>query len=468
MPEPIVSRPGLWDGASRGLAAMPAGPEDLAFCGLPPGLALGWREVFLKSLGRALGEHRELRLFLESCNRCGACMACCPYFLGTGDPQNLPAARLDLARTAVAGSGPVEEDLLLDWYTYFYQCSLCRNCALVCPLGLDVSQITRLCRQVMAEAGLAPKGVVSAVARYFQSGNTLGLDPEAWIGRCRRTEADLKRRTGQDIKCPVDEYKAQVLLIPAAADLVLGSQTFMGYAKAFHAAGVSWTTSTFALDADNPGLYLGYRHLRLIASRVIQAARELKPVMIMWGESGAGWAVARNFADTLSGPWAQEDYLEVRHPLNILEWTARLTGLGAFEGRFGKEANQDLVVTYHDPCHLARSAGLIRPPRQLIKASCRNVAEMPPGTIGVDTLCCGGGGGLCGPDFTGQRLAAFQPRARALARVVDEEQVNWVATACGECKIALREGAAHYQLPVKVGGVMELMGRALYPGGDAK
>ena len=46
----------------------------------------------------------------------------------------------------------------------------------------------------------------------------------------------------------------------------------------------------------NPGLFLGYRHLRLMMRRVRDAARELKPKLIIWGESGSGWMAARNLS----------------------------------------------------------------------------------------------------------------------------------------------------------------------------
>ena len=48
-------------------------------------------------------------------------------------------------------------------------------------------------------------------------------------------------------------------------------------------------------------------------------------------------------------------------------------------------------VTYHDPCYLARYNHITDPPRELIRATGCELVEMP--RHGVDTFCCGAGGG---------------------------------------------------------------------------
>ena len=51
-------------------------------------------------------------------------------------------------------------------------------------------------------------------------------------------------------------------------------------------------------------------------------------------------------------------------------------------------------MTYHDPCNLARSGGLIEEPREILRAAVNDFREMPDNTIRQNTFCCGGGGGL--------------------------------------------------------------------------
>ena len=414
--------PGVRPGASRELAAPLAGPAELSALQLPPELDPDWPALLLEGLDRAVRRSRALQVYMNSCTRCGACMRACPFFLGGGDPQNMPMARADLMRRVyhkylsaskwrrgAAPDMPRDEGLLYDWYAYFHQCSLCRACARACPLGIDTAQITLAAREVLAGIGMVPRPVARSALGLYRWGNSWGLSPGGWRSRASEAEQRLLALTGQNMRCQVDEPGCDVLLIPSSRDLMGAAQGFMAYAQLFHSTGVSWTTSTFINDTHNPGLFLGYRHLRLLARRVRDAARELRPKMIIWGESGSGWIVARNFSSTLAGPWEREEYLEVPSPLHILEWLSAMQRKGAFHGKLKKEVNDSKKITLHDPCFLARWSTMLQEPRDLLGACCNFFYELPPGKSGERTQCCGGGG-LYGREFQPVRMLGFKPR----------------------------------------------------------
>lgn len=49
-------------------------------------------------LGELLENNRALRVYLDSCVKCGAAPTSATTFMGTGDPKNMPVARQDLLR----------------------------------------------------------------------------------------------------------------------------------------------------------------------------------------------------------------------------------------------------------------------------------------------------------------------------------------------------------------------------------
>ncbi len=89
------------------------------------------------------------------------------------------------------------------------------------------------------------------------------------------------------------------------------------------------------------------------------------------------------------------------------------------------------AVTYHDPCYLARYAGVVRQPRAALKATGARVKEMPH--AGVDTFCCGGGGGH---SFFETRERINRIRAREALATGSKT----VCTACPYCMSMMEDG----------------------------
>jgi hypothetical protein len=58
-----------------------------------------WKEIIIAGMGTFLKKHRSFRLYLDICVRCGACADKCHYFIGSGDPKNMPVLRAELLRS---------------------------------------------------------------------------------------------------------------------------------------------------------------------------------------------------------------------------------------------------------------------------------------------------------------------------------------------------------------------------------
>ncbi|MFH0965074.1 MAG: 4Fe-4S dicluster domain-containing protein [Planctomycetota bacterium] len=464
-----MKAPRLKAGGSAGEVLRPAKKKDLEKLGLPTERPADWKAVALAKLEELVRTRRGLRIFMDDCVQCGACADKCPFFLGTGDPNNMPVGRAELFRKVyrrhftasgklfrgLADAEELSEETLQTWYTYFYQCSECRRCAVYCPYGIDTAEVTRAAREVLASVGLAPQYVTEVVAKVYDFGNNLGIPKAAWIDSCRFLEEEMKEETGLPIRIPVDEKGADVLLVPPSADLFANTNTMIGYAKIFHAAGISWTTSTYASEAGNFGLFLTEEHLRRCAQRIVDAARELGVARIVAGECGHGWRATGTLLRDLCGPL---DFLEDKNPLHIVEVTAGFLSAGRI--RLDASRGRSGIVTYHDPCNVARAGGLIEEPRILLRSAVRSFVEMPADTIRERTLCCGAGGGLLADELMGLRMKGARARVEAL-RVTG---AGTLATICAICKAQFPHVFSHYKLDVEVAGVTDLVAEALVMG----
>ncbi len=463
----VLRPPDIRERASADVKCWYSKPRDTRAIDLPTERVPDWQARGVAKLGELLERNKALRVFMDICVRCGACADKCQFYLGTGDPHNMPVARAELLRAVyrryftpmgrfmpqVANAADLDEEMLALWYTYFYQCSECRRCSVFCPYGIDTAEITIAAREIMAEIGVSTKYVTEVVAKVYETGNNLGIPPAAWKDNCEFLEEDLQEITGVPIKFPVDVQGAEVLLVPPSADNFANTDTMIGYAKLFHVLGISWTTSTYCNEGGNFGLFLNFANMKKVNNRILEAARMLRVKTIIWGECGHAWR-AGIFTPALSGPM---DAWDPPYPYHISQFTVDMLRRGALNGRIDKSANDPYLVTYHDPCNSARAGQLIEEPRAIIRACCNRFVEMPADTIREKTFCCGAGNGLLTDEIMPIRMAGGKPRALA----VKHTGANFLATVCAICKAQLPESMHYWGVPTEVGGVVQLLGNAL-------
>ena len=423
--------------------------------GFPGELVDDWQTKAIDKLGELLKSSRALQVYMDSCVKCGACTDKCHYFLGSGDPKNMPVARQDLLRQVyrryftlagkyfpwLVGAVDLTEDVLDDWYTYFHQCSQCRRCSVYCPYGIDTAEVSMAAREIMDHIGKGQKYCNEIIGKVHKIGNNLGLPEPALINTLEGLEEDIEEETGVKVRLPVNEKGADILLVTPSADFFAEPHVdgLIGYAKVFHQAGVSWTVSSYASEAANFAMFIGSQEqMQQIAQRIRKAAEDLGVKRIIFGECGHAWRVAYSFMNTLVGPF---DFLDQNYPIpqHICEFTYDLIEKG--ELTLDKSLNDHMTLTYHDSCNVARGSrmgdkpgGQFEIPRAIIKACCNNFHDMAADTIREGTYCCGGGGGLLTDDLIELRTKGASPRMQALQEVVEEHGVTHMAAICAICK----------------------------------
>ena len=457
--------PKLEVGAMAHAKSFVAAPEFQQALNFKGELQDGWEQEVIDHMGDLLGKYRSLQVYLDSCVKCGACTDKCHYYLGTKDPKNMPVARQDLLRKVyrryftfagkyfpkLVGATDLTREVLDDWYSYFHQCSQCRRCSVFCPYGIDTAEISMAAREIMDRIGLGQKYCNEIIGKVFRIGNNLGLPGPALEDTLEGLEEDVFDETGVEVKYPIDQKVAEILLVTPSADFFAEPHVdgLIGYGKVFHEAGVSWTLSSKASEAANFGMFIGsYENMRRISMRIREAALELGVKRIVFGECGHAWRVAYSFLNTLAGPF---DFLDPKYPVpqHILEFTWGEMQKGTLN--IDKSLNDDLVLTYHDSCNVARGSrmgtepgGQFTIPRNVIKAVCNNFVDMAPETIHEKTFCCGGGGGLLTDDLMELRVKGAKPRMDALQNVIEEHGVTNMAAICAICKAQFTKVLPYY------------------------
>ncbi len=475
------SIPALQPDATAHLKSFPAAPDHNTFLGFPGELVENWQDKAIEKMGDLLGKYRGFRVFMDACVKCGSCTDKCHYFQGTSDPKNMPVARQDLLRSVyrrhftlagkylpwLVGARDLTREVLDEWYNYFHQCSQCRRCSVFCPYGIDTAEVSMAAREIMDSIGYGQKYCNEILGKVQKVGNNLGLPGPALEATLEEFAEEISDETGCDVKIPLDVEGADVLLITPSADFFAEPHIdgLMGYAKVFHAAGISWTVSTYASEAANFSMFIGsYSNMKKVAERIRKAAIDLKVKRIVVGECGHAWRVAYSFWNTLTGvgsgaddPYAQQLQKQLDHSYPIPQHICELTWDLIQQNKltFDKSGNDHRTVTFHDSCNVARATrmgtepgGQFDIPRNVIKAVCNNYVDMDPDTIREVTYCCGGGGGLLTDDLMELRVKGALPRMEALKRVIDEDKVNAMAAICAICKAQFAKVMPYYGIPM--------------------
>lgn len=455
---------------------------------LPP----DWKQILLDGMKERLAKYRTFRLFMDICVRCGACADKCHFYLGSGDPKNMPVLRAELMRSiyrryftatgqlfgALAGTRELTEDVVKEWFYYFYQCTECRRCSVFCPYGIDTAEITMIGRELLNLIGCNINWVLEPAANCFRTGNHLGIQPHGFKDSLDFAAGELEEITGIHVDVPINRQGAEVLFVVPSADYFATPHyfTLLGYLALFQEIGLDYTFSAFASEGGNFGLFSSHELMKRLNAKVYEEARRLKVKWILGGECGHMWRVLHQYMDTMNGP---ADFLDVpvspvtgtrfdharsTKMLHICEFTADLIHHGILN--LDPRRNDKWRVTFHDSCNPSRAMGLLEEPRAILRRVCNHFFEMPENTIREQTFCCGSGAGLGTDENLEMRLRGGFPRANAVKYVKEQYGVNLLACICAIDKATLPTLMDYWVPGVEVAGVHELLGNALIMTGE--
>ncbi len=368
------------------------------------------------------------------CAYCGYCRAVCPTYAAVGWESCSPRGRIQLTRLLLGRTKGAP--LTASQMARLYHCTMCGHCTQVCPTRIDLREFWLAARAQAAQHDLSPQGVRAANENVERTGNVYAYQNDeraGWIEYMDDAPADLYQREQAEVVYFVgcsSSFSPRVQRIAESFVRVLTAADLC-----FTILGEGEVCCGFPLKVagmqDRVAALIEHNVARLRATGATTVVFTCPACRMMW----------------------QEEYAGHLPDVRLLHSTELLAELAAAQRLAFTEVQQ--IVTYHDPCDLARNGGVYDAPRQVLAAI--------PGVQLVEVyerrergLCCGGGGDLEMVDpALAQRVAE-----RATSKLT-ETGAEVIVTACPQCVRTLTRGAEQVASAVRVLDVVELCAQAL-------
>ena len=350
---------------------------------------------------------------LDACTRCGLCLEVCPVH-GAAEPLAPRTLLGDLRARRSAMPGEV-------WY-----CTTCRACYQVCPVAVAPLAVIRKVRAAIVEEGSqVPPQLGEGLEKLYKYANP-------WVAKKGR-KADWMEKLPPGEPDPGAEPEL-LYFVGCTTSLETRAQ---GLARSLDAilrsVGVAYTTlgkkepccGDIARQLGERGLFADQR------DKTLRALEKAGPGRVVTSSPHCLDSFVKAYPKTLSGK-------EGDTPFQAVHYTQFLDRL-LEQGRLEFKRQSGLRVTYHDPCYLARHNGILEPPRKVLGAipglELREMADH-----GLNSLCCGGGGGRMWQELEGQARPAQGTMAHRRLAQARATGAGVVVTACPLCLIMLEDG----------------------------
>ncbi len=403
---------------------------------------------------------RGLALDLEACVNCGYCSEACHFYQGTQDPKYSPSRKLDLLRRVHARESSAFAPLirlftsditvedLNEWQELVYDsCTECGRCSMICPMGVNTARGVNVMREALYEAGLAPLELQAVAQEQAGRGTVFGVGPN----ELRQTLDQLR---AQGVVIPLDEPRADVMLVTTVIDVLLYQDALLATARILNHLGVNWTLRSAGFEAANFGLLSGSEALQKAASqRLIDEALAIGARTVILPECGHAYPALRWDASLPGGQPLPFEVMAISEYLGreIKDGRLKLKPAPALApGEAGRK------ITYHDACKLARHGGVMTEPRDALKALGMELVETTP--TAEKNWCCGGGAGT----FLINRAGDLRHKAWEIKREqIDATGADTVVVSCASCRLNFMAGAEADQWPTKIESVVEMVAQQL-------
>jgi Fe-S oxidoreductase len=333
---------------------------------------------------------------LGLCYQCGTCTAICPL---AGDSSVNYIRKL--VKYAQYGIIPSEEDLV----RIVWSCTTCGICASSCPRGVDIPGVIRVFREILSEKKRDQR-FSEVLWRLYESGNPWGYG-SGEIRKFRISFRDLQISSGS---------KPDYVIYPCCFTTIdpLSQKILRSVIKIFRAAGFNIGVVDSMCCGDVAYQSGEIYFLEEYIGRLRELLEKIEAPLVVLSPHTL-YMFRKIYPD-----------LGFKMPVEVYHHTEVLSELLSKGKIRVREPENIHIVSYHDPCYLARYLRIHEEPRNIIENRPRiRFIEMEH--TRENTLCCGAGGGMIFARESSVRIAVNRIRE---AEAVGAEVL---ATACQFC-----------------------------------
>jgi Fe-S oxidoreductase/nitrate reductase gamma subunit len=373
------------------------------------------------------------RMDFDACTQCARCHNACPANL-TEKPLSPMRLMLDIRKEMHMKNfdkklvpNSINSDTI-------WSCVTCGACVEVCPVLINqVETIMDLRRGIYSSGENTPTELQQVSYNIMRTGNPYGYNPadrEVWL-------QSVASELGVEIAREEVEYDYIYWLgCNASYDPNIRNVAY-NLMKILKKANINFAVLLEEMCCGEPARRIGDEYLfRDIVQKNSDILKKYKFKKLLVN--------CPHGYNNFKHEYAQYGFkIEVEHHTMLLQRLIK-------ENKLDINKTHD-VVTYHDPCYLARWNDVYDEPRYIIK----NVAEIKEmGRIKRNTFCCGGGGGHAFFDIKkGERIS------KARMKEAVSTGTNKVVVACPFCNIMLRSEASEFNMEVM--DIAELLGNSI-------
>lgn len=390
----------------------------------------------------------------DACTRCGECTSTCPTG-GEAQKDELATPRGKILRlrdfylreyglrAALFGPREIPADQLSELVEKSYECTICGQCRTVCPAHLDTIRMWENMREFLVANSLAPLPAHEQVVKSIENYSNPWMQP-----RSQRSRWSKKLGPEVRIKDALKERPEVLFFVgctaaydPNIREMAINTARLLTTAKV-----------DFGTLGDDEGC-CGSTLLRTGLSEHARPAAEGN--IALFERTGAGTIVT-----SCAGCYKtlRQDYPRFgKVSAKVVHATEYISELVEHR-RLRLTGRIDAKVTFHDPCHLGRHAGIYEEPRRILEAiPGLELVEMERNRD--ESRCCGAGGGV---------KTAFPGLSEKISalRVEDAERTgaSILATSCPFCYQSLKQTIEAKGSKLQMMDVLELAQRSATKG----